>query len=827
MFPTAGYFRSTNCPFFVHGLCHRPYCHFRHCKPGVKTSKSKPSPHKNKTAGHHDVSKRKEIKECTSEGPSESDNKLAVSEAKKVENHSSCDENKHETKTTEIKGILKRQTDKGNEGSISEDSANSLATKSVESKSLEANEKNTEEFESDDTDQPIASLTEEEKQIIGLFSHTVCGSDGLCEDKSSDVRCTTSVEDACDDDSSVNRNATLIKDANVSSVNTSVSTNVTGIDDCDDVTSRDKSEQDIKPEPVEVNCCASPDNNTIYSEAQESMIEELKTTSGQGDMSQTNDELSNSEERDKLFFPKRRKSIQLKTPLIDSSAKKRKSQQLLCVSDPSSVKPGLKSEKESNKFDKILGNEDAVKCKSTLNQFLESKPKLWEKVKNMSTEEADSVNEEGLFSSPPKKLKLDQSDGSPLKKKSPLKDLSAKKKPNLAEAEINFFDSPKKTSKGRKLEKSNNKEKRLSVRTTKVINHEPKGKDFKRKFAKGVTILMSDESDTLSPANCQSSSEEESHLKRIWDDFEPKIDIPEYEPEPLPTRKTQAVDSTARKVLQTTVPGAQPVDVKKQSSVVNTLGLGKKQRVAHTANHLPRRTSSNANPVRRYPKTLAATIKKDVPTTSSSTVEPAVNSSLSFKPVKQRVAHVTKTSVAAGSLPRPRIPVEYGAKVPQNQRQRYLDRIIDEYLRLCSTQKEAFEKAVEEETALYERSTRRQVYLNLCVNAIKKLRDMTPQDMAASLPAKAETEKKLTKTLLPSGAVVISSKSPVKQTQPTSPNSADLTEEVMYDFLLKYLMTEDDLVQNGFPRPCPSLSGQVMEAVWASGQGTALEIGRS
>ena len=53
---------------------------------------------------------------------------------------------------------------------------------------------------------------------------------------------------------------------------------------------------------------------------------------------------------------------------------------------------------------------------------------------------------------------------------------------------------------------------------------------------------------------------------------------------------------------------------------------------------------------------------------------------------------MAKTSVATGSLPRPRIPVEYGAKVPQNQRQRYLDRIIDEYLRLCSSQKEAFEK---------------------------------------------------------------------------------------------------------------------------------------
>lgn len=72
--------------------------------------------------------------------------------------------------------------------------------------------------------------------------------------------------------------------------------------------------------------------------------------------------------------------------------------------------------------------------------------------------------------------------------------------------------------------------------------------------------------------------------------------------------------------------------------------------------------------------------------------ESPVKTEVSYKPAKQRVAHVLKNKTPAGSLPRPRIPVEYGAKVPQSQRQRYLDRIVDEYLRICSTQKEAFEK---------------------------------------------------------------------------------------------------------------------------------------
>ncbi|PAA62204.1 hypothetical protein BOX15_Mlig024805g2 [Macrostomum lignano] len=32
MFPTSGFFRSHNCPYYLSGLCERPYCHFRHMK---------------------------------------------------------------------------------------------------------------------------------------------------------------------------------------------------------------------------------------------------------------------------------------------------------------------------------------------------------------------------------------------------------------------------------------------------------------------------------------------------------------------------------------------------------------------------------------------------------------------------------------------------------------------------------------------------------------------------------------------------------------------------------------------------------------------------
>ena len=31
-FHSAGYFRGVSCPFFEHGLCHRPHCHYRHAR---------------------------------------------------------------------------------------------------------------------------------------------------------------------------------------------------------------------------------------------------------------------------------------------------------------------------------------------------------------------------------------------------------------------------------------------------------------------------------------------------------------------------------------------------------------------------------------------------------------------------------------------------------------------------------------------------------------------------------------------------------------------------------------------------------------------------
>ncbi len=50
------------------------------------------------------------------------------------------------------------------------------------------------------------------------------------------------------------------------------------------------------------------------------------------------------------------------------------------------------------------------------------------------------------------------------------------------------------------------------------------------------------------------------------------------------------------------------------------------------------------------------------------------------------------TSEAAPDAKRPRIPMQFGSKVPQVFRQKYLDRMIDEYVLKVETLQEAYEK---------------------------------------------------------------------------------------------------------------------------------------
>ncbi|XP_066192366.1 RNA exonuclease 1 homolog isoform X2 [Sylvia atricapilla] len=134
--------------------------------------------------------------------------------------------------------------------------------------------------------------------------------------------------------------------------------------------------------------------------------------------------------------------------------------------------------------------------------------------------------------------------------------------------------------------------------------------------------------------------------------------------------------------------------------------------------------------------------------------------------VPKRVAHVP--SLQSTTLQRPVIPTEFGAKVPTNIRQRYLNLFIDECLKFCSSSQEAFDKALAEEKVAYERSTSRNIYLNVAVNTLKKLRSLVPNSPAST------------------------------------------TRAALYRRLKEYLMTEEQLKENGYPMPHPEKAGRAV-----------------
>ncbi|KAK2569791.1 RNA exonuclease 1-like protein [Acropora cervicornis] len=83
---------------------------------------------------------------------------------------------------------------------------------------------------------------------------------------------------------------------------------------------------------------------------------------------------------------------------------------------------------------------------------------------------------------------------------------------------------------------------------------------------------------------------------------------------------------------------------------------------------------------------------------------------------------------------------------------------------------------------------------------VKNIKDNSKPLRKNDIAREAKNETKVDKRIR---------RNPVEVESP-QPVEKIVEEEVMYDFLLKYLMTEDDLVQNGFPRPCPSMAGKAV-----------------
>ncbi|XP_029771891.1 RNA exonuclease 1 homolog isoform X2 [Suricata suricatta] len=236
----------------------------------------------------------------------------------------------------------------------------------------------------------------------------------------------------------------------------------------------------------------------------------------------------------------------------------------------------------------------------------------------------------------------------------------------------------------------------------------------------------------------------------------------------------------------------------KPASSVHISAPGEKRRIAHVPN--PRLAAAPTGARR----TLAASSSQppNGPEPGSQPLKARTLSGMASKTTTtvtpKRVAH----SPSLQSLKKPIIPKEFGGKVPTVIRQRYLNLFIEECLKFCSSSQEAIEKALNEEKVAYDRSPSKNIYLNVAVNTLKKLRGLAPSPTPG---LKTGSRRVVSHEMVLGGK--LATKTSFSLSRPSSPRVEDLKGAALYGRLKEYLLTEEQLKEHGYPFPHPERPG--------------------
>ncbi|XP_054706424.1 RNA exonuclease 1 homolog [Uloborus diversus] len=178
-----------------------------------------------------------------------------------------------------------------------------------------------------------------------------------------------------------------------------------------------------------------------------------------------------------------------------------------------------------------------------------------------------------------------------------------------------------------------------------------------------------------------------------------------------------------------------------------------------------------------------------------------------------RVAHVPDLAFK----PRPIIPADFGSKVPVNVRQKFLNAFIDECLKFCSSEDEAYEMGLEEEKKAYERSSSKPVYMNVAANTLKRLRDRVSQKSEVTTTTNSlKSKKTVSHEMVINGPIAQRTSFSVGKKKQTY-DIKDFGGAALYEFLLSYILTEEQLKENGYPFPHPFEPDRaVIEGIYAN-----------
>uniref|UniRef100_A0A674A7V8 REX1, RNA exonuclease 1 homolog n=1 Tax=Salmo trutta TaxID=8032 RepID=A0A674A7V8_SALTR len=233
---------------------------------------------------------------------------------------------------------------------------------------------------------------------------------------------------------------------------------------------------------------------------------------------------------------------------------------------------------------------------------------------------------------------------------------------------------------------------------------------------------------------------------------------------------------------------------------------GERKRLAHRPTPLPSSSKSGRKSAGSRVLSLTSTLPAGLSVKAQTSA--GILSKTTTTIVQKRVAHTP--TMKSSAMKRPVIPTAFGAKVPTNVRQRYLNTFIDECMKFCPSENMAFQMALEEEKVVYDRSSSKNIYLNVAVNSLKKLRSKSssPNSLVAMNPAVVGNRKSQSHEEVLGGRLAAKTSFTINRTG--KQQAEKLSGATLYRKLRDYLMTEERLQEHGYPRPHPERSGRAV-----------------
>lgn len=254
------------------------------------------------------------------------------------------------------------------------------------------------------------------------------------------------------------------------------------------------------------------------------------------------------------------------------------------------------------------------------------------------------------------------------------------------------------------------------------------------------------------------------------------------------------------------------------STSSSTMSLSTK-RIAHVFNASAPSSSEGKKRIAHVPNVagLLTTKPRVVPSVSSvGSVSGSAGSAAPsmFNPLAKKTTVGLKTTkpplARQCQLPRPVIAIELGCRVPATVRQRYLNVLIDELLKIYDQEQDAYDRAVSEESQCYARSNSKTVYLSVVVNMINRIRKERESAATKSDTNEAGNERKIQ-----SHAAMLNGRNGANVSWSIEKSRSKIDPSLLsgaslFKLLSRHILTMEQQEFNGYPRPDPKEKGRAL-----------------